>query len=340
MVTSYNGSSVLKKYQLTSDEERSYILGFPYIITAKTKRKDVAYSEFSARVIKNIKESAFNRGAADVVIEQAANSAVKSNTWNFGQSKLQDGFFFPKLSADTPGEIEKIKKILKSNELVIIRYLSARVGASGSPILVKKIYVGRVTGISEDERVATLQLSDSDYRSFHINQMIVLSNFSDALSDGEMLYLHVKLTPRAKGGTLLTWSTLRGESNPLLTQPFHQDVDAPKRAVLLSESKKDSSEVESKKDKQPKKKKSEDDFDDFLVPRGGEINWDGLEAHLGKFIRLEIYTNTECRETHYFKLKAMEFHKSRGTLVLKGKGVHVEESLKNLVIASVKRRRS
>lgn len=336
MVTSYNGSAVLKTYRLTSDEEKSYILGFPYILSGKTKGKDTAYTDFSKTVIKNIKRIAFNRGSLELIIEQAANSAVESNSWNFGESEIQDGFFFPKMPNSTCGNLETVKKYLKSNELVMLRYLSARIGSSGNPVLVKKIYVGRITGLSEDQKVATLQLGESDYRSFHINQMIVLSGFSDKLSDGEMLYLHVKLAPREKGGTLLTWVTLRGESHPLLTQPFHENADTPKREELLREVKDDSQKT--KRDKATKGKKSVP-FDEFLIPREGEVDWDGLEKHLGKFVRVEVYSKDLHESTHYFKLRKMVYTPEYKRLLLEGERVSIEQPIQNLVIASVKRKK-
>lgn len=333
MVTSYNGSTVLKTYRLNSDEEKSYILGFPYMLNSNNKRKDDAYTDFSKTVIKNIKETALNRGAVDILIEQAANAAIESNSWNFESGRLQDGFFFPKLSISTPGNLDSVKRRLKSNELVTIQYLSARVGASGDPVLVKKLYVGRITGLSEDEKVATVQLGESDYRSFHIDQMIVLSGFTDKLSDGEMLYLHVKLKPREKGGTLLTWATLRGESHPLLTQPFHKDVEVPKRDELLGMSTAKAARKESKKANQP------EPFDEFLVPREGEVDWDGMERHLGKFIRVEVYSKDFHQATYYFKLRKMIYTPEYKRLLLKGDDETVEQPIQNLVIASVKRKR-
>ena len=336
MVTSYNGSAVLKTYNLGSSEEKSYILGFPYILNTNNKRKDDAYTRFSKTVVKNIKGTALNRGAADVVIEQAANSAIESNSWNFGESKVQDGFFFPKSSKSSPGNLERVKEYLKSNELVGLQYLSARVGASGSPVLVEKMYVGRITGLSEDEKVATVKLGDSDYRSFRVDQMTVLTAFADKLSDGEMLYLHVKLTPREKGGTLLTWNTLRGENHPLLTQPFHQDVDTPKRGELLGKVKNDPPREERKR---ASKEKSSEPFDEFLVPREGEVDWDGLERHLGKYVRVEVYSKDFHQTTYYFKLQKMIYTPEYKRLLLQGDGETIEQPIQNLVIASVKRKK-
>lgn len=330
MVTSYSGSTVLKTYRLNSDEEKSYILGFPYIVgSTKGRSKDVGYTVFSKTVIKNIKERAINRGSLDLVIEQSANSAVRTNSWNLQTDKIHDGFFFPKLwGSASPGDLERVKQCLNSKELIAIRYLSSRIGASGSPVLIEKIYVGRITGIAEDETLATVHLGESDYRSFHIDQMIQLGHFADRFSDGEMLYLHLKLTPREKGGTLLTWSTIRGENHPFLTQPFHRDSAALERKRLIEE-----------KTEKGKSEPPEDDFEDFLIPRGGEIDWEGLERHLGKYVRVEVYSKDFHQTTYYFKLRKMIYTPEYKRLLLQGDGETIEQPIQNLVIASVKRKK-
>lgn len=339
MVTSYNGSAVLKTYRLNSDGEKSYILGFPYIVNSSNKHKDVGYTKFSKDVIKNIKEMTKTRGTPDIIVAQAANNATESNSWNFEKSKLQDGFFFPKSASKAPGDIEKVRDFLTANELVTIRYLSARVGASGNPTLIEKIYIGRFTGISEDEKIATLQIGDSDHRSFHIDQILALACYDDKLSDGEVLYLHVQLSPNAKGGTLLTWSTLRGENHPLLAQPFHKNIESPKRDELLGKSSVSKEGNGSGKANPAPKKKQEKTFSEFLIPREGEVDWDGLEKHLGKFVRVEIYSKDFHEATHYFKLRKMVYTPEYKRLLLEGERVNIEQPIHNLVIASVKRKK-
>lgn len=344
MVTDYSGSTVLRKYELDSEGEKSYILGFPYLITS-INRRDIGYSGFSKEVITKLKEKSSLKGRCDLLVEQSANEAVVNNAWNFNKSLVKDGYYFPSpTSGDSPGSLQLVKRYLRSSELVNIQYNSVRPGSSGESIVVKKLYVGQITAISKDETLATVKVNDSEYRNFRIAQILSLNNFVDKLTSGEMLYLHLTFTPRPKGGTLLTWKTIRGESHPFMAQPFHKDSDNPKKTepveAKVAEPLPESvvAEVEPELSEPPKK--SEEKFEDFLLPLNGEVNWSALEAQLGKFIRVEVYRDNVKRTTCYFKLKSVRYSGdgTTGVVILKGKDVHVEESLKNLVIASVNRK--
>lgn len=82
-----------------------------------------------------------------------------------------------------------------------------------------------------------------------------------------------------------------------------------------------------------------DFFDEFLVPREGEVDWDGLERHLGKYVRVEVYSKDFHQTTYYFRLRKMIYTPEYKRLLLEGDGETIEQPIQNLVIASVRRKK-